>query len=178
MVGAGTVCADDPRLTGPEGGRQRSWRKASSARHGSQPFKIIVDSNGRTPPSARLLRSGKTLIVTTNRASANRLHALRANGAEIIAVGSRRGAVRLRDLMTVLFRRGVGSILCEGGETLARAMIGEGLVDRMVAVIAPKLMGNRPVAGTMVMGNPEITRIGADLVIRAERNGTRPILSL
>jgi len=155
MVGTGTVLADDPRLTAPAGG--------------SQPLKIIVDGNGRTPPSARLLRSGMTLIAATGRAPKARLRALRARGAEIMTVGLRKREVNLSELMRALFRRGVGSILCEGGATLAGALIAQGLVDRAVTVIAPKLMGNRPVAMCLGLGAPKTIRIGPDLAVLADR---------
>jgi diaminohydroxyphosphoribosylaminopyrimidine deaminase/5-amino-6-(5-phosphoribosylamino)uracil reductase len=155
MVGVGTVLADDPRLTPPGGG--------------NQPLKIIVDSRARTPVSARLLRTGKTLIVTGSDAPKDRTDALRARDAEIIQVGTGKGKVMLRKMMKALFARGIGSILCEGGATLGGALITEGMVDRMVMVIAPKLMGNLPVGGTLNMRGVEIIRIGPDVAVQAGR---------
>ncbi|MBM3501091.1 MAG: bifunctional diaminohydroxyphosphoribosylaminopyrimidine deaminase/5-amino-6-(5-phosphoribosylamino)uracil reductase RibD, partial [Armatimonadetes bacterium] len=75
LVGVGTVLADDPQLT-------------TRLRGGRDALRVIIDSRGRTPPTARAVvqdSSAGCLIATTAAASRRRVEALRRAGAEVIA---------------------------------------------------------------------------------------------
>jgi len=162
MVGAGTALADDPRLTSPDRSRQ--------------PWKIIVDGKARLPVSARVLRGGRLLLACLRGVPASRREALRSSGAEILELPGKRGEVRLRSLMAALLRRGIGSILCEGGSRLAGSLLEARLVDRVILVMAPRLLGGsrslpaltgreRPLGKAMVLREVSVRRLGGDMVM-------------
>jgi diaminohydroxyphosphoribosylaminopyrimidine deaminase/5-amino-6-(5-phosphoribosylamino)uracil reductase len=130
MVGAGTVLADDPRLTLRHGVR------------GRQPIRIVVDTRGRCPVSARLFRDGwPTWVVTGLRSAPTWRAKLAAQGVEVILLRTTAGHVNMRALVRELGRRQVTSVLVEGGGGLLGALFDAGLVDRIAFFVAPKIIG-------------------------------------
>ena len=173
MVGIGPALADDPRLTAPNMPRE-IW----TAHAGRSPLKIIVDSRARTPVTGRMFRSGRVLIATTALASRARLMALRSRGAETLVLNPRRGRVPLRELMTALYARGVGTILCEGGSRLAGALAAERMVDRALMIVSPRIIGgsrslpsvlgpDRTLAQAMRLERAEVRSLGSDTILDA-----------
>jgi diaminohydroxyphosphoribosylaminopyrimidine deaminase/5-amino-6-(5-phosphoribosylamino)uracil reductase len=168
MVGVGTVVADDPRLTV----RLRGYR-------GSQPLRVVLDPVGRTPVTAAILQpDAPTLVAVTEKAPADAVAALRATGAEVIEYPSREGRVNLDVLLSDLGRRGVMEVLLEGGPTVLGDAVERGLVDRYVAYVAPKLLGETGpglMAGVVVSNIDQarelqfvtVRHVGADLRIEA-----------
>ncbi len=159
LVGAGTVRADDP-------GFSRSVR-------------IVVDGRAAISPRARMLRGGRTLVAVSRAASAARLSALADAGAEILVLPGRGAGISLPALMATLMTRGIGSIVCEGGSDLAGGLLRDELVDRVVMVQAPILLGGggslaaiggpgRPLARAIRLGPVRFTRIGPDLICEAD----------
>jgi len=133
-VGSQTVLVDDPQLTARPGGRL--------ARR--QPLRVVVDSRGRTPPTAQVLGPGApTLVATTEASSPAWREALQAAGAEVAVLPAREGRVDLRALLSLLGRRGVLTLLVEGGGVLLGSFFDQGLVDKVHAVIAPMVIGAR-----------------------------------
>lgn len=133
MVGGGTVRKDDPRLNV----RMKGWR-------GTQPLVIVVDESLDVPRNSKIMRRGKgqVIFVTTNRAPASRLRFIDRSGHEVILCRATAGGyVFLPHMLDMLGRRGISSILLEGGGELFSDFIGRGLVDRLVACLAPKLIG-------------------------------------
>lgn len=150
MVGIGTVLRDDPLLTArpPDG-------------NGRDPIRIILDSRLSLPATARVLRADSpapTWVVATPLAPADRRQvieeAARESPAplEVITVPAAAGRVDLRALFQELGRRGLTSVLLEGGATVNAAALAAGLVQKIVCFVAPKLFGGGiaapgPVAG-------------------------------
>lgn len=137
MVGINTVLVDDPELTTREPG-------------GRTPIKIIVDSQGRVPDSAALwehLENG-AIILTTARGQ-KRIRP--RNGLEVIVTDNEQGRVDLDLALHKLAQWGINSILLEGGSRLNGSMLDRGLIDRVLAFIAPLLVGGEaalsPIAG-------------------------------
>ncbi|MDF2720560.1 MAG: 5-amino-6-(5-phosphoribosylamino)uracil reductase [Paenibacillus sp.] len=132
MVGVETVIADDPLLT------------ARLETEAIQPIRLIVDSRLRLPLDAQVVvnQETKTIVLTTNHASIEQILRLNALGVEVIKCGDG-PRVDLKKAMSVLAEREIGSILLEGGGTLNGAMLAEGLVDKVVLFIAPKIVGGR-----------------------------------
>jgi diaminohydroxyphosphoribosylaminopyrimidine deaminase/5-amino-6-(5-phosphoribosylamino)uracil reductase len=167
MVGVNTVLRDDPRLTA---------RDEVDRPLGHQPLRIVVDSHGRTPPSARLLREpGQTLIATSS-IPAERAEALRGAGAEVLSLPGEGDAVDIGALLEELGRRDVVSILVEGGGTLLGSLFDRGLVDKVVALIAPIIIGGRalsPIEGRGVarlaealrLRRTRVDRVGDDILV-------------
>lgn len=161
MAGVGTVLADNPSLTARIDG-------------GKNPVPIIVDSLARTPPDFKIVHEG-TIFAVSERAPAERLAALKSRGVEVIVAGAEE--VDLKMLMGELARREITSILLEGGGTLNFSMIRAGLVDKIYAFIAPKIIGGKnaltPVEGAgfanledaVQLENLHAEKIGADILI-------------
>lgn len=147
LVGIGTVLADDPRLT-------------VRLVKGIDPLRIVVDSGLRIPLAARVLADGAarhTLIVTSNSANRARALAIEALGAEVLrlAASQNRAGVDLRQLFEELGRRRIESVLVEGGNQIITSLLAARLVDRVVTIIAPKIIGQ----GIDAIGDLGITRL-------------------
>jgi len=134
MAGANTVLIDDPQLTCRCGGRGGTARK--------QPLRVIVDGKGRTPPVARMFREpGKTLVALGRSAKPEEKRTFGEVGAELIEFPSIEGVIDLRDLLKKLGERGITNVLVEGGGTLLGSLFDSGLVDKVIAFIAPIIIG-------------------------------------
>lgn len=151
MAGVNTVLADDPHLTcrcGDKGGEARK-----------QPLRVIVDSKGRTPPTAQVFSEpGRALLALGKSAGAGQKKALAQAGAELLELPSAESLVDLEKLLKALGERKITSVLVEGGGTLLGSLFDRGLVDKVIAFIAPVIIGGEE-ARTAVGGK------GADKVI-------------
>jgi diaminohydroxyphosphoribosylaminopyrimidine deaminase/5-amino-6-(5-phosphoribosylamino)uracil reductase len=166
MVGARTVQVDNSRLTCRLPG-------------GRDPIRVVVDGRLSISPRARVVRvrsRAPTWIFTAADASRRRAAALSRAGAEVIRL-RRRGSVDLDEILRELGRRGLTSVLVEGGATLAALALRARLVDRLVVFLAPKLIGGDGVPmigplGTKTLHravsvhNVEIGWAGTDLVVK------------
>jgi len=135
VVGSGTALADGPALT----------VRDVTGPLGPPPLRVLVDGRGRVPASGPLFDTAlaPTLVVTTDRSPQAARGAWIAAGAaveELPANGSGSG-VDLAELLALLARRGVLQALVEGGPTLHGGFFGAGLVDRIVAYVAPVVLG-------------------------------------
>ena len=167
MVGAGTVIADNPRLTCRlEGGRD--------------PARVIIDGKLRVSPRARVFHirsTAPTILVTT---AANLARARRRYGAcvEVIGAPATGDRIALDELMREFGRRGWSRVLIEGGAHLAGAALRAGIVDRVALFIAPGILGAglpaiegleaAQVRGGLRLDNLSARPVGADLLIEAE----------
>ncbi len=168
LCGVNNVLLDDPQLTARPGG-------VPAAR---QPMRIVADSRGRTPLDARVLGSGGQTIIATTAASPPGWRAeVERRGAEALVLpDDGAGRVDLRALMRALGDRGVLLLLAEGGGVLHASLFAEGLVDKVHAAIAPKIVGGSlypAVAGTGVarmadattLHDTEVLRLGEDVAV-------------
>jgi len=162
MVGANTLLIDDPQLTsrcGNKGGRTRK-----------QPLRVIVDSKGRTPVTAQVFsQPGKTLLAMAKHLTPEEQKAYAQVGAELVEVPSEEGRVDLERLLKILGERQITSVLVEGGGVLLGSLFDRGLVNKVIAFIAPIIIGGEG-ARTAVGGK------GVDKVIdciKMERVTTR-----
>lgn len=140
MVGAGTVIADDPELT-------------CRRRGGRDPLRVIVDGRLRMPLQARVLTkdlANGTLVATT-KPNGRKLEEIRRRGVMVEKFPNRSGRFSLRALLRRLGRRGLSSVLLEGGAITAAAALREGVVDRLACFVAPKLVGGdgKPMLDTL-----------------------------
>ncbi|HNX82452.1 MAG TPA: bifunctional diaminohydroxyphosphoribosylaminopyrimidine deaminase/5-amino-6-(5-phosphoribosylamino)uracil reductase RibD [Candidatus Omnitrophota bacterium] len=148
MVGINTVLRDNPRLD--------SW---FSKKH---PIKIIVDSQLSTPQNAVLFEHGRPCIVVTiptrpGQETENR--AILAQKAKILEVKEKAGQVNLKDMMRKLAGLEITSILVEGGGTLIGSLFDEGLVDRVMFFVSPKIIGGKnAISSVMGAGAPRVDR--------------------
>lgn len=151
MVGVGTALADDPRLTA------RDERGNPMER---QPLRVVVDTRGRLPASARLLAEpGRTLIAVGP--NADRVSSSPSTDrVEIQAFPLRDGGVDLESLTQFLAKeRSITSIMVEGGGTLLGALFDLGLIDKVAAFVAPTIIGGAlapsPVGGRGANSMPD-----------------------
>jgi len=153
MVGANTVIVDDPRLTCRYGGTGGQVRK--------QPLRVIVDGRGRIPSDAQIFSvPGKVLMAVGNLVDNDKKKSLTQAGAEILELPSDGGRVALEELFKTLGKREITSVLVEGGGILLGSLFDYGLVDKVIAFIAPIIIGGQE-AKTAVAGE------GVDKVIDA-----------
>ena len=130
LTGAGTVRDDDPRLT---------VREVSTPR---QPLRVVVDSRLETPPGAKILEGGGTLVAVAS-ADRAKIAALEAKGAEVIVMPNSAGKVELGHLFRELARREVNEVHVEAGFRLNGSLVREGLVDEALIYLAPALIGEK-----------------------------------
>ena len=130
LTGAGTVRDDDPRLT---------VREVPTPR---QPLRVVVDSNLETPPGAKILEGGGTLIAAARQDQA-KIAALKARGAEVIVMPNSTGKVELGSLFRELARREVNEVHVEAGFRLNGSLVREGWVDELLLYFAPGLIGDK-----------------------------------
>jgi diaminohydroxyphosphoribosylaminopyrimidine deaminase/5-amino-6-(5-phosphoribosylamino)uracil reductase len=171
MVGVSTVLIDNPQLTARPGGEDAE----------RQPLRVVVDSRGRTPAGARVLEPpARTLIATTSAAPAAwRASVERENVEVALFAAGADGRVSLPHLLADLGRRGVLTLLVEGGGVLLGSFFDQRLVDKLHAVIAPKIIGAAsaagPVAGAgadrmadaITMRDVLVQRLGDDVLVTA-----------
>ena len=163
LVGIGTVLSDDPSMTA----RVDSQFKKLATR---QPLRIVVDSQLRVPLNAQILSrqdAAKTLIATTSSATAARRRALQKLGIEVLVLPRRRGRVSLPALMHELGKRGVTSLLVEGGGEINAAMLQARLVQQVRLYIAPALLGGGNAKG--VIGGKSPAHLAQALRLRDVR---------
>ena len=154
MVGVNTVIVDNPRLTARgccgKGGETRK-----------QPLRVIVDSNGRTPLDAELFKQpGKALLATIKPFDRERKRKLAQIGVEVLELPGAGGLVDLEELFKVMGRRGIVTVLAEGGGKLLGSLFDHRLVDKVIAFISPIIIGGSE-AKTAVGGD------GVDSVVEA-----------
>jgi diaminohydroxyphosphoribosylaminopyrimidine deaminase/5-amino-6-(5-phosphoribosylamino)uracil reductase len=130
MVGVNTVIVDDPELTCRINNEKNLKR-------------IIVDTNLRIPLDSRVIINDDkmTIVATSLDAEENKKKILRDLGVKVIEVEEKNKRVDLNELMKKLGQEGIDSILIEGGGTLNFSALEEGIVDKVIFYIAPKILG-------------------------------------
>ena len=147
MVGVGTILADNPSLTVKSEKRREERRKA---RKDENPLRIVVDNQARTPVDAEILNrgEGKRIIAVSKRAIVEDMERL-AEKAEILICGKEE--VNLRNLLYLLWQRGVNRLMVEGGATLNWSLISQRLVDEIYIYVGNMIIGGEN-APTLVDG--------------------------
>ena len=177
IAGSGTVLADDPHLT------VRGFDPHDHLITHRRPLRVIADARARTPLGSRVLDgAAPTLIALSEETAEEDAAALAARTAVVrLPRAAGKGGVDLSALLAELAEREIVSVLVEGGPTLAGALLADGLVDRVVAYLAPTLFGAGPAAlrdaGVTTLAEAyhldieDITTIGPDLRITAAVRG-------
>ena len=131
MVGVGTVITDDPELT-------------CRLDRGRNPQRIVLDSSLRIPLDSRVLtdqRRNSALIACTERALPEKARLLEEQGVRLLYCRSENHRIDLADLMAKLGDMAVDSLMLEGGATVNDSAFAQGLVDKIVLYISPKIIG-------------------------------------
>ncbi|OEJ31100.1 bifunctional diaminohydroxyphosphoribosylaminopyrimidine deaminase/5-amino-6-(5-phosphoribosylamino)uracil reductase RibD [Streptomyces subrutilus] len=166
VVGSGTLRADDPHLA------------VRSIEGAVQPLRVVLDTRATVRPGARVLDgAAPTLIAVAAEADTRHL-----TGVELTRLPADEDGIRVDALLGELHRRGVRSVLLEGGPTLAGAFVAAGAVDKVVGYLAPVLLGAGPAAladagiatltDALRLRITETVRIGTDIRITAVPTAT------
>ena len=136
LVGIGTVLKDDPLLT-------------ARVRGGRDPYRIVLDSRLKTPEEAKVIGPcpSKTIIVATALAPKDKIERFEKRGVRIFIFDSKEGRVDLKSCLSRLGEIGVMSLLVEGGCQVNGSFLDEGLIDKLVLFLSPKLMGDHQAPG-------------------------------
>ena len=132
MVGIGTLLKDDPSLN------VRLYKNT-----GRQPVPIVLDRRLRTPVKSNIFTAHESVIIVTGKPhdQAKRKR-LESKGAKVIEVRlGRDGLLDLRELVSVLGKNEITSVLIEGGSSTAAEALKSGIVDKVVFFYAPRLIG-------------------------------------
>ncbi len=167
LVGAGTVAADDPRLT------RRLGRNLVT-----EHWRIVLDGRLRAARTARVFRGpGRRVVVTAERASHPRARRLAARGVEVWSLpGPRPGRVDLARLLEELGSRAVTGLMVEGGAETLWSFFSAGLVNRAAVFLAPRILGGRRSPGgvggegfalsrTPRLTDARVEPVGGDLLV-------------
>jgi 2,5-diamino-6-(ribosylamino)-4(3H)-pyrimidinone 5'-phosphate reductase len=130
LVGKNTVEQDDPLLT---------VRYAK----GKNPIRIILDSHGTIKNNSRIIKTCKrvpTIIVTSEIISKSNLNRLQKLPIDVIICG--KNQVNITKLLSILSKKGIKTILLEGGGTLNRSFLKKNLIDEMVIALTPYVLGS------------------------------------
>ena len=141
VVGVTTALRDDPRLTVR---REPAWPR--------EPYRVILDTQARTPASARLVSAGtpaRALVAVGEAAPADRVRSLESAGATVVRVPLRGGRVDVTAVLDALFAREVRAVLVEGGGETHASFLAAGVVDRVALFVAPVLLGGRGAPGVL-----------------------------
>ncbi|MCR5692047.1 MAG: bifunctional diaminohydroxyphosphoribosylaminopyrimidine deaminase/5-amino-6-(5-phosphoribosylamino)uracil reductase RibD [Eubacterium sp.] len=165
MVGIGTVLVDDPMLN-------------CRIDKGVDPVRVICDSNLRIPMESQIVKTARhipTIVAHSHHDHAKEAE-LKAAGVELLYINEE-GHVNFRRLVEALAKKGIDSVLVEGGGTFHGTVLKSGLVDRIYCYIAPKLIGGKeaksPVEGigfslmkeAIEIDDTEILKLGRDICI-------------
>ena len=163
MVGTGTALADDPQLT----------CRLPGLAHRS-PVRVVIDRHLRMPPTMQLVASARevpTWVLTSLSADPLRRQALADGDVTLIEIeGDSNADIDLATALAALGERGITRLLVEGGGRLAAALVRARLVDRLVWVHAPLLIGNDGVPAIADLGlevladAPHFERLSTEIV--------------
>jgi diaminohydroxyphosphoribosylaminopyrimidine deaminase/5-amino-6-(5-phosphoribosylamino)uracil reductase len=166
MIGINTLLRDNPRFA------------ASSSK--KRLVKVVVDSQLSTPANANIFSKESVVIIATLSMSPGQETANRKileSKARLLTVKEKAGQVNLKGLMKKLAQEGISNIFIEGGGTLIGSLFDEGLVDKVLFFISPKIIGGKEAIGS-VMGrgilrvdkaiklkDVKVRRIGEDILV-------------
>ena len=160
MVGIGTVLADDPMLTA-----------RTVPLPDKQPVRIVADSQGRTPPEGRLIKSiglGRVIVATDTLNDGP----LMDSGASLWPCRqARAGGIDLNYFLKRCLIEGIGSIFLEGGGQLAASFVKAGLVDQIHWFRAPLLIGGDGIPALGAMGLTKMPKTANWSITATERIG-------
>jgi diaminohydroxyphosphoribosylaminopyrimidine deaminase/5-amino-6-(5-phosphoribosylamino)uracil reductase len=136
LVGIGTVLRDDPLLT-------------ARKKEGSEPYRIVLDSRLKIPEEAKVFEHSpsKVILATTESAPQEKIERLEKRGVRVLIVDSKEGRVDLRSCLSKLGQIGIMTLLVEGGSRVNGSFLDEGLIDKFLLFLSPKLIGDPQALG-------------------------------
>lgn len=170
LVGSGTLHADNPSLTCRISGKKTR-----------DPARVILDTRLSIRENAQVINQiseAPTILVTGPHAPAPKKERLTQKGVVVLETDLKNNLLDLRQLMVTLGKMSITSLLIEGGGTVAANALAEGIVNKMVYFIAPKLLGGSDgkavfegkgverLADAPVLQNITVKRCDADILVQ------------
>jgi len=171
MVGIGTVLADDPQLNTRLNIEERR-----------DPLRVILDPDLQLPLDSKIVVSSReqaTLVFANRTGDPERIKVLEERGVEVYSLEGEGPVLELDLVLKELGQRGICSLLLEGGAEINAAMLEKRLVDKLIWVIAPKIIGGKaapgPVAGpgrqlmseALRLDDVQMEKLGPDFILTA-----------
>jgi riboflavin-specific deaminase-like protein len=128
VIGAGTVAADNPRLT-------------TRLVAGSNPVRVVLDPAGRLPARHTVFSDSEAPTLRACVAGSAAAAEVRKRGEDVLEIQARGTTLDLRDLLSQLHARGCCRIFVEGGGVTVSSFLEAGLLDRLQIAVAPLLIG-------------------------------------
>ena len=189
VVGIGTVKSDNPMLNCRLECQQSTDNGQQLNIH--QPIRIIVDTKASISLESNIVKTAneyRTILAvgqqTTDNRQQTKINELKSLNVDILYCEEKDGHVDIDDLMTKLGRKGIDSLLLEGGSCLNAAFLQAGCVDEVYAFIAPKIIGGEhsksPIGGqgielmkdAITFDKVEIEQIENDILIKGKIKST------
>jgi diaminohydroxyphosphoribosylaminopyrimidine deaminase/5-amino-6-(5-phosphoribosylamino)uracil reductase len=167
VAGVGTVLADDPQLT-------------CRIPNGRNPWRVILDSRLRIPLAASLLRQTdpeRSIIVTSDRSSRQRVRAIESLGAQVWRLRLRRGKIPWTAILRKLAAKDVLSVMIEGGATTAAWALREKAVDKIMFFYGPIILGGDGRVMIDALGVKRVRRALRVQRTRVRKSGTDTLVS-
>jgi len=169
LVGIGTVLKDDPQLT-------------ARIRGGRDPYRIVLDSWLKIPEEAKVIGTfpSKAIIAATGLAPKDKIEKLEKKGVQILILDSQEGKINLKSCLSKLGEMGITSLLVEGGSRVNGSFLDEGLIDKFLLFLSPRLMGDHQALGifggrggstlqeAVALKEIKTRRFGKDLLIESD----------
>lgn len=124
MIGANTALTDNPKLT---------------SHAAKTPVRVVVDSHARLPVSSHLAQTARDIPVWLLTLAAS--PELETMGVRLIACKGKDGRVDMHDALEKLGALNIKTLICEGGAALAQTLNDERLVDELILMESPVLLG-------------------------------------
>jgi len=156
LVGAKTVLKDNPSLT-------------TRFVKGKSPARIIIDGKLKISLNSTLVKTAnriRTIVVTSGSSPKKKMEKLKKKGIDLIALSaSRSGNIDLRRIIRILSKKGIKSILVEGGSEILTSFIRLRLADNITVIISPKISGK----GIEAIGDLGIQNIKKALSLKVNK---------
>jgi diaminohydroxyphosphoribosylaminopyrimidine deaminase/5-amino-6-(5-phosphoribosylamino)uracil reductase len=146
LVGVGTVLRDDPLLT-------------ARIKGGRDPYRIVLDSRLEIPEEAKVVGDFPTrvIIVATESAPKDKRERLERRGVRVLTLQSKEGRIDLKSCLSKLGEIGMMSLMVEGGNRVNGSFLDEGLIDKLLLFLSPKLIGDPEAPG--IFGGRGVSRL-------------------
>jgi diaminohydroxyphosphoribosylaminopyrimidine deaminase/5-amino-6-(5-phosphoribosylamino)uracil reductase len=153
LVGIGTVLKDDPHLT-------------ARIRNGRDPYRIVLDTQCKTPEEAKVIGTSpsKTIIASTQTAPKDKIKKLEKKGAQVLLLDFKGGKINLKSCLSKLGEMGMMSLMVEGGSQVNGSFLDEGLIDKFLLFLSPKIMGDPQALG--IFGGRSIPRLQKTIALK------------
>jgi diaminohydroxyphosphoribosylaminopyrimidine deaminase/5-amino-6-(5-phosphoribosylamino)uracil reductase len=143
-----------------------------------------VDGKGRTPLKSQVFEEpGKILLAVSKALDSKKVDAFKEAGAEVIGFEAKNDIIDLNELMEVLGKKKITSIMVEGGSILFGSLFDSDLIDKVLVCIAPLIIGGdgaksaiagngaETIAKALRLHNVTTNLVGADILLNGYVDG-------